>query len=148
MKPSQIRDELLSQHQGLRRHLDAARLVADRWARGEATRDEVRDELGILAEALLQHNAREEKALRDLIRTVDAWGPAREEIMDESHVREHRDLHDAIVRTSMANEPGATGRDLEKFCARLLDHMSHEEKGFLNATVLRDDDVCIDVEGG
>jgi hypothetical protein len=140
MKPSEIRDELLSQHRGLRAHLDSAREVAERWARGEATRSDVRDELAGLADALRRHNLREERALGDLIRTMDPAGPARAAIMDDEHVGEHREMSDTLVRLTRAADPGEGGRELQNFCTRLLDHMTWEEKAFLNAMVLQDDD--------
>jgi hypothetical protein len=148
MKPSEIRDELLSQHEGVRGHLDAAQRAATRWTRGEASWSHVRDELARLSDALRAHNLREERALRDLIRCVDACGPAREEMMDDEHVREHREIHDTLVRIGQAQEPGEGARELERFSNKLLAHMTWEEKAFLNETVLRDEDVAIDAQGG
>jgi hypothetical protein len=148
MTPSQIRDELLSQHEGLRRRLEAASGVVAAWAKGGAAQAAVRSELAGLSDALRTHNLVEERTLRELIRNVDAWGPVRVEIMDESHVEEHRDLFDALHVISLAQDGGEALRELEGFRARLLAHMDREEAGFLNASVLRDDQVVIDAQGG
>jgi hypothetical protein len=146
VKASEIRDELIAQHVGLRAHLGTAQRVAERWARGEASQSHVREALAQVADALREHNLREERALRELIRTCDAWGPAREGIMDDEHVREHREMFDTLIEVSRAQDPREGGRELEKFCAGMLAHMTWEEKAFLNATVLRDDHLSIDVE--
>lgn len=139
MKPSRIRDELIAQHTGLRAHVGTARLAAEKWARGEVSQSHVRDVLAELADALREHNLREERALRELVRSMDDGGAARAGIMDDEHIDEHRDMLDTLIQVSQAQDPGEGGRGLEKFCARMLDHMTWEEKAFLNATVLRDD---------
>ena len=65
MTPSQIRDELLSQHQGLRGRLEVTRAVVERWAKGEVPQAHVRSELAGLSDALRTHNLTEERTLRD-----------------------------------------------------------------------------------
>jgi hypothetical protein len=146
--PSQIREELLSQHEGLRQRLESTRAVVDRWANGEVQQAQVRAELAGLSDALRTHNLVEERTLRELIRNVDAWGPVRVEIMDESHIDEHRDLFDALHVISLAQDGREALAELERFRGRLLGHMEREEAGFLNASVLRDDQVVIDAQGG
>jgi len=130
MKHSDIRDELLGQHAGLRGHLEAARLAAERWRCGELSRADVQTALAQLADALGTHNRREEHA----------------EFMDDEHISEHREMFDTLTRVSRARDPGEGGRELERFCERMLAHMTWEEKAFLNATVLQDPSV--DAEGG
>jgi hypothetical protein len=148
MKPSEIRDELIAQHGGLRSRIEAARQAVDRWTRGDALQSHVRDLLAELADALRAHNLQEERALRDLVRSVDAWGQARVQIMDEHHVAEHRELFDTLIRVSRALDPWEGRRELESFCRRMLTHMAREEEAFLNPAVLRDDDLSIDAEVG
>ena len=148
MTPSQIRDELLSQHEGLRGRLEVTRAVVGRWAKGEVPQAHVRSELAGLSDALRTHNLIEERTLRELIRGVDAWGPVRVEIMDDAHIGEHRDLFDALHAMSLAEDPREAVQELEKFREHLLQHMEKEEAGFLNASVLRDDVVAIDAQDG
>jgi Hemerythrin HHE cation binding domain len=138
MTPSEIREELLSQHASLRGRLHAARLSVARWARGEAPRILIRTALAELGEALRSHNANEESSLRALILVGDAWGPARVEIMDQGHVDEHAALCDALLSVEYAESPSAGAEQFERFYKRILEHMAREEETFLNAEVVRD----------
>ncbi len=147
MKPSEIRDELLSQHESIRGHVVAARLATIRWSLGEVPWSHVHDELSALLEALRAHNLLEERALRELIRSGDGWGPMREKIMDDAHVSEHREIHDALVRMRTVHPASEATREFEAFAMRLFGHMAWEEKSFLNAEVLRDDRVPVDGRG-
>lgn len=137
MKPSDVREELLEQHAGLRGHLDAARLAAERWSCGEASRDDVHAKLAELAEALRVHHLREERALSELIRSVN---DDEDRFMDDEHVREHREMLDALTRVGRANDPREGSRELESFCANVLAHMTWEERAFFNERVLPDDE--------
>jgi len=148
MMASEIRDELLSQHVSLRGRLAVAHLAVNRWVAGEVPRKQVRDELAGLADELRSHNLREERALRELIRTVDAWGPARVAILDEAHIGEHRDLFEALLAIGEVQDARDGAREFDRLRVRLLDHMAREESAFLNTTVLRDDDVAIDAMDG
>jgi hypothetical protein len=141
MKRSEIREALLAEHRDLRAHVEASRRATELWTHGDAKWLQVRDELALLADALRTHNLHEERALRALVGSNDASGRAREHLMDEAHVSEHRDTFDALIRVSQALDPGREGPHLEAFFSRLLGHMAWEERGFLNAVVLRDDDV-------
>ena len=95
-----------------------------------------------LASALRAHNLCEERLLKGVLVTADAWGPARAEIMDERHAAEHGELHAALVVTTF--NPERVGQLLD----RLLEHMAYEEQTFLSEDVLRDDTIVIDAFGG
>jgi hypothetical protein len=148
LSPAQIRDELLSQHACLRGRLEALHAVAQRWAQGLASQADVRNELAGLLDALRIHNIVEERTLRQLVSTADAWGPVRVEVMDASHVGEHRDVFDAIRAVGLAPDARDALRELERLATNLAGRMSEEEAAFLNETVLRDDLVAIDVQDG
>jgi hemerythrin HHE cation binding domain-containing protein len=148
MLPSELRDELLLQHASLRGRLQTARLAVERWANGEVSPTNIRVELAGLVNALRSHNLLEERTLRELVRTIDAWGPARVEIMDEAHAREHHDLCDAVIAVGAATDPREGTTAFARFSERLLQHMAREEETFLNASVLRDDEVAVDAEDG
>lgn len=135
MKPSDIREELLDQHAGLRGRLDAARLAAERWACGERSREDLHARLAELADALRAHHQREERAVCELIRSVDDD----EGFMDGEHVAEHREMLDGLARVGRADDAREGSHELEKFCENLLAHMSWEEKTFLNSRVLPGD---------
>jgi hypothetical protein len=133
--PNDIRHELISQHDGLRGHLDTARVAADRWAHGEVSRSEICVELGRLADALHEHNLYEERVLRDLVQAMAARGRSSGALLGGDHLNEHREAADALARVSALQDPCEGGRELERFCSRLLAHMTWEEKALLNATL-------------
>jgi predicted ThiF/HesA family dinucleotide-utilizing enzyme len=140
-----MRTELLGQHQGLRALIEETRqaLLGD-----DATkRPALRECIGRLGAALRAHNAREEMLLRELLHSVDAWGPARVEIMDETHVEEH----DGLLRALLGATGGATpesAAEVTRVLDRLEKHMAREEEIILAENVLRDDNVVIDYIGG
>jgi hypothetical protein len=141
MSVSEIRDELLREHADLREQIHEVRFLMDRWTSGEVSQNHVRSHLAALADALRIHNDREERALGGLVRSADAWGEARAEIMSEEHFQEHADLYVALTSTVAAVEPSAWRGLLDRLLAQVLDHMALEERGFLNEEVLRDDAV-------
>jgi hemerythrin len=148
MKRSEIRRELLGQHAALRSLIEKTCQATDRWAGGEAARYEARAYLGRLVDDFRRHNRREEELLRDLIPTVDPWGPVRAEIMNEEHVKEHEELYTALADATAASDRKVTARLVRELRERILEHMAREEKGFLGEDALRDDDVSIDSFGG
>ncbi len=146
MTPSEIRDELLAQHARLRSLMDEVRHVAERAARGEPVGGELREGVSRVAEVLREHNQREEDLLRAIIPTVDAWGPARAEIMDETHQREHDDLHQALL--GVGERPHAfAGAGVRALFDRILEHLAREEKIFLAEELLKEDTVIVEFGG-
>ena len=93
---------------------------------------------------LREHNEEEERLLRDVIRTADAWGPARVEIMDERHVREHSELDSALSGAERAQD----ARQVSAVLDRLLEHMAFEEEVLLDENLLQDVAVATDGFGG
>lgn len=148
MEPSEIRSELMDDHDALRGlTARAAELVAALRA-GAPSRDALREALGALADATHAHNAHEEALLRGIIPTVDAWGPVRADVMYEQHRLEHKELHDAILRCREALEAEALCAEVDAMLAGLAAHMAREEEAFLGADVLRDDAVVVDTSDG
>jgi hypothetical protein len=147
MSLSEIREELLREHAELREQVQEVRSVMDRWSNGEASLSLVRSHLAVLANALRAHNIREETALGSLVRTIDAWGAVRAEIMSEEHFQEHADLFTALSSTIVAVEPSAWRELVARLLAQMLDHMAREERAFLNEEVLRDDGVVTGYAG-
>lgn len=138
-KLSQIRIELLQQHADLRAKMQLTREAADRCARGEPAHDRLNECIAKLADALQKHNAREDELLRGIMPTVDAWGPVRAEIMNEAHVREHVEVHRALVEAGTQPDPRAAAATAERLIEQVTRHMDHEEEDFLGPDVLRDD---------
>src|SRR5579864_3451832 len=147
MTPSQIRSELLKDHERLRTMMDEARKLAARASSGEPVIDELRQTVAILADVLRAHNVREEELLGGFIRSVDAWGPVRAEIMTEEHAQEHEEFFAALlgVQTTPVEFAGA---GVMLLLDRILEHMACEEAVFLSEDVLRDDLAAIDYFGG
>jgi hypothetical protein len=147
MTQSEIRAELQAQHAELRKMVEVAQLWADRACDGEPVAEDLINAIGLLTDAVGRHNAREEQLLRGVIPTVDAWGQARAELMTDQHVREHDELHCALV--GMACTPSEfAGAGMLLLLDQLLDHMKREERAFLNERVLRDDVVATDPFSG
>ena len=138
MKPSEIRGELLQQHAHIRTIMDVTLTIAKGARVAAPDRGDLQGCVIRLADALRTHNQREEDLLRDLIPSVDAWGPARAAIMTEEHQREHDRLDAAlqgVPRTPI--EFGAAG--IVALVHLIRQHMDREEAAFLGEDVLRDD---------
>lgn len=145
MTPGEIRTELLGQHAAMRAMIDRAAALIARVRGGETAHAELRATLDALTEATRVHNEREETLLREIISTVDAWGPARASVMDEQHRLEHQALHAAL---QWEVDDDASCAATEALLARMLRHMDREEEAFLSEKVLRDDAVITDYFGG
>jgi hypothetical protein len=139
MKPGTICDELLAQHDGVRGRLDAALRASHRWAQGKQPATQLHDELERLGAALRSHHLSEERALRELAQHIEEGAPGRDAILAPEHATEHHELCDALFLLGSIPDPGESGRELQRFCERLLAHLTWEEKAFLNAAILRDD---------
>jgi hypothetical protein len=141
MRPSEMRAELLDQHEKLRSLIDELREVAARVEDGRSLESAMQEGLGRLAGAVREHNASEEALLKEFISTVDAWGPVRVDLMGEEHYLEHAELRDALHRIRVG--PTSLPRLVALF-ERLLEHMEIEESTFLGEDVLKDDMVVIE----
>lgn len=148
MTPGEMRTELLGQHAEMRSTIQRVLGLVVRMRGGEKVRDELQSTLGALGDAVHAHNEREESLLREVIPTVDAWGPARADVMVEQHHLEHQALHAALLRSGAEIDPEVACASVEALLARILQHMDREEEAFLSEEVLRDDGVAIYYFGG
>jgi hypothetical protein len=148
MKASEIRRDLLAQHAELRSLLDQVSAAAARAKTTHRSVDDARACLAQLLEALGLHNLREEELLRGLLPGVDAWGGARAEIMGEEHVAEHRDLHAALTKLATLGDAARWERTFDGLRIRLLSHLAREERDFLGADALHDEEPTVDAFGG
>lgn len=148
MKPSEIRKELLEQHQDLRVRIDQAREVVARCQRGQAGSDDLHRALVHVADAVRMHNQREEELMRDVLPTVDAWGPVRKEVMLEEHVVEHSEIYDALLQAGQGGDLGKASTTALVLFERMVEHMAREEKVFLGADLLDDLGAPPDTFGG
>ena len=145
MKPSEIRGELLRQHAQIRIMMDVTLTIAKGARLGAPGRGDLQGCLVRLADALRTHNQREEALLRDIIPSVDAWGPARAAIMTEEQ-------RTRSARRRASGYPVHASRVRSRGDRRAVDlirqHMDREEAAFLGEDVLRDDIVVTNQSGG
>lgn len=145
MTPSEIRKELLEQHAALTTLAQAVRGAAQHRLQAPQL---WRQHLRTLAGALDEHNQREEQALRDLMRSIDAWGATRVALMDDHHAEEHSRIHSAL-RAAAATDAGAEAVDqVLQALDHLAMHMKREEAELLHADVLRDDVITVSQSDG
>lgn len=150
MTLNEIRTSLLQQHADLAVRIEETRKAALRWSLGETAHDDVRACLAGLVDAVRAHNSREEDALRMVLPTIDAWGPARTEVMIEQHVAEHQEVYAAlldVVAPTAATDCGSASASVLRLLDRMKDHIAHEERVFLGADVLSDE-LKVDAFGG
>ncbi len=147
MTPGEIRAAMLADHGAARATIGRAGALAARLRGGEDVREALRAALGELADALRAHNAREEELLREIIPTVDAWGPARADVMVQQHRLGHDATHAAVLAARDGVDDPAAG-SLEALLADVVKHMDREEEAFLSEEVLRDDPVAMYYFGG
>jgi hypothetical protein len=148
MSLDEIRTMLLQQHAALRVKIEQARRGAELWAEGEWTRDEMQECLTELADELRAHNTCEERLLRDVIPTIDAWGGARAEVMTEVHLDEHRNLCAGLIGGTISEDARSGTTSILLLLDAMLEHMKHEERIFLAPDVLTDDVGVNDYFGG
>ncbi len=141
MSPSEIRLELLRQHEEIRLIIAEVRKAVART--GPSALNDVRACTLHLADLVRRHNRQEEEMLQGL-RTIDAWGSVRADFMSEQHAAEHQDLWGSLLDASLALEVPSFQEVVLPAIDRLLQHMDREEKVGLSENVLRDDSVVID----
>jgi hypothetical protein len=127
MKANQVRTKLLRQHAELRDLIEEVRSVAGRASHGAALRDELHAAVIRLSGAICRHNLDEEEWLRTIGPKVD--GPTRADIdvLLDAHVREHEELHAAVVGIPQMPIKFA-GVDVTVLLDGILEHMADEER--------------------
>lgn len=148
MKRSDIRNELLKQHEGLRARIRVLRGVAERCLAGEDAHAELRRLLTALTDAVRTHNSYEEHLMSSVFPWLDAWGPIRREIMNEEHILEHEGLVNALVEANATTDAKHAARVVISLFDQMTRHIDREEKVFLAADVLADEEAPPDAFGG
>jgi hypothetical protein len=147
MNPSEIRSALLREHAQIRIMLDVTLTFAEASHVDALGCDDLRQHLIRLTDAIRTHNLREEALLRELIPSVDAWGPARAALMFEEHVQEHEQLYAALLGVPFTPAEFAVA-GVRALVDLIHEHIDREEAAFLNEDVLRDDLVVADQSVG
>lgn len=143
MRLSQIRSELVAEHHALKQAATDIEAEVQRVLAGQHTLDGMRASLTRFADQLAAHNRHEETLLRDELRTIDAWGPQREALMDEDHEAEHADVVRSVTESLWLHDHQEIARRVQAMVRRVLEHLRREEKEILHPDLLRDDVVSI-----
>jgi hypothetical protein len=145
MKPSEVRTQILNDHERLRGDLDRLEALVSDLRSGRAALGTLRLDSGALLARLQAHMRWEESYLLPALREADAWGEERAARLIRDH-REQRELFDFLnARLRDEAQPAAlVARDVDHLVALLRDDMREEEAELLDERVLRDDIVAVD----
>jgi iron-sulfur cluster repair protein YtfE (RIC family) len=145
MRPSDVRQRVLSDHEELRGRLDRLERLARAVATGAGPR-ELRAEAEALLDRLAIHMSWEDLYLVPVLREADGWGDARTARFADEH-REQRELLEYVLRSLHdANRPGpVVASNVLDLVSLLRADMVDEESAFLDERLLRDDPIAIDL---
>ena len=144
---AELRNELLNQHKELRDFAVTVTDVAESARADPARLPELRTVLIQLASKVLAHNAFEDRELHAILSTIDAWGPIRDQLVDERHECEHEAILAAVRAAGRQSSPDAIADATAQALADLASHMAREEREILHPDVLRDDLITSGVGG-
>ena len=150
MKPSEVRERTLRDHEGLRTALDRLeRRCRAAAGGGSLPAGQLREAAHALLVDIERHMRWEERHLEPALREADAWGNERAERLRSDH-REQREAFGQVLANlrDPSRPPALVARMLLDLIALLRDDMAEEEDLLLDPRVLRDDVVGIDVETG
>lgn len=150
MKPAEIREWVMKDHQSLRA------LLGDLEDLARKVRDGDRRLLGPLrleAERFLHrfedHTRWEDQHLRPALLEADAWGKERVSRLDHDHKEQRELLEDSLERLRDAERPPVlVARGVLDLIELIATDMGEEERDLLDPRILRDDVISIDSEAG
>jgi hypothetical protein len=147
-RTSEIRDRLLIDHGTLRGLMIPCEQEARRVMEAGTDSRHLLACILQLLDAVEGHNRAEEEALEPLLLDSDSFGSVRLDQMIEDHGGEHLDLRQALREAVEAEVPDRAARATLAAIARLREHLTREERQFLNVRVLKDDIMPIDTSSG
>jgi hypothetical protein len=146
LSSSDVRDEIFSQHEHLRRRLTETIEIADRAERRELPLDILRAQARSLCEEVAAQMEMEERLLPAALRDVIGWGAVLQAKMSEDHQRQRVML--AAARTALeqseASAPALSDR-VRTLVSTVLFDIEAEEQGLLHADI---DALAIQSQGG
>jgi hypothetical protein len=150
MNPSEVRRQILGEHDRLRERLDRFEADLARAMAGDAgAAESFRRGQGELLAALRAHVESEEAILVPALEAIDAWGPARAARIHEDHVTQLRLLATWDRAVADPALPLADlGPRLRQFAGGLRADMEAEENDLLHPDLLRDDVVSVQQSAG
>ena len=150
MRPSEVRQRILDDHQLIKIIVSEVRDLALRIQVGEEYLSErLRERARNLYERFCQHIDLEDVILVGALRDADAGGEERAEELRNEH-REQREVLTYLLERLLdpTQPPILIVNDLLNFTAWLRDDMQHEEETILHEDLLRNDAVGIHVNSG
>jgi hemerythrin-like domain-containing protein len=141
---SKIRRIVMGEHDHLRGNIRALQDMLPEAAKGKTEAlATAKEDLNEMLAIFLRHIEHEEKILRPVLETIDAWGAVRKARMDEEHA-EQRVLVMRLAAIDPTPDPVTWTREVGEFLQTLLADMVDEEKTCLSPNLLRDDVVVVD----
>jgi len=150
MQPSEIRRQILSDHETLSAMISSIERLSLEVVEGERHLvGALRLEGQTFLERLLEHMYWEDRYLRPALCEADAWGRERAERLDREHAEQRETLTFALATLEDQSRPAVLiARNLLDLVKLLREDMRDEEDSLLDERVLRDDVIAIDAEGG
>ncbi len=150
MRPSEVRQQILGDHQLIEIRVSKVRDLAVRIQAGEQfLSGRLRERGQDLYEHLCQHIDLEDVILVDALRSADAWGEECAEELRSDHEEQREVLAYLLERLLDPTQPQILMvHDLLNFTSWLRDDIRHEEETVLREDLLRDDVVGIHVNSG
>jgi len=142
--PSVVRQQVLAQHQVLRQMLRNTLDVSTEALRHQGpARQQMAAKVRELRERFHAHLSFEERWLAPVLGATDCWGPARVKNLLEEHERQRAEL-DTLLEGIDDWDPERLALAARSLVTDLLLDMEEEERGCLDAELLRDDVVNVD----
>jgi hypothetical protein len=150
MRPSEVRQRILDDHQLIKIMVSEIRDLALRIQTGEEfLAGRLRERGRNLFEQFCHHIDLEDVILIGALRDADAWGEERADELRNEHREQREVLGYLLERLIDPTQPQILMlHDLLNFTAWLGEDMKHEEETFLREDLLRDDVVGIHVNSG
>ena len=150
MRPSEVRERILYDHETLRAMLVSVERVSLQVMDGESVLvGPLRFEAETLLERLLEHMSWEDQYLRPALLDADVWGQERAAHLDRDHREQREMLQYALASIEdQSRPPLVIARQVLDLVRLLRDDMNEEEGLLVNDRVLRDDVVSVDAEAG
>jgi len=150
MKPSEVRERVLADHEELRHRLAALeRIARANLGGGPGASAGLRERAEELLDRLAIHMSWEDRYLVPVLRAADGWGDARSGRLAQEHLEQRELLEYELRQLHDASRPDAViARNLLDLTELLRADMRDEESAFLDARLLRDDPIVADVVTG
>lgn len=147
-RPSAVSGRVIEQHRGLETKLNELSRVAKTLPNGgPAALSRALTLTQTLSEELTRHIVLETKLLVPALLDADAWGVIRARKLIERLRTRRQEIAD-LRETCACGQSGTLGQQIDRFIDDRRADMVHAERHVLNADVLRDDILGIDVDGG